>query len=61
MRQINKRKSNLTTYVQGLHKNMRPIESLVAEAFMSSRGKEKGFWVWDVKGEGDNLQEDDKE
>ena len=42
-RQINRKKSNLISYRQGLHKNMRPTGSQAVEAYTPSRAKKKGW------------------
>ena len=46
MREMNRRKSNLIIYIQGLHKNVRPTGGQAAKAYRPSRAKEKGIVIW---------------
>lgn len=41
-----RRKSGLIMHLQELHRNMRPPGSWATGAYMPSKAKEKGVWVW---------------
>lgn len=62
MRQMNKRKSNLISYVQGIHADMEiPKTVWQNEIYLSFWTKKTGVGVLDFKGKDCNSQEDEKE
>ena len=50
MEEMNRRKTNLITYMQGLHKNMKLKGNQAVEAYKLSWAKKKWVGVWDFKG-----------
>lgn len=56
IKQLNKIKTKLITYIWGLHKNMRNQDNQTIEAFMLFWTNKKGLGIWNFKGEEDSTQ-----